>query len=204
MAAQDYKNHLTLALPPENLRSASSIFRMRWSTCGFSLTKALLLASGLNPAVPSMPRSADVIWNYIPFIVPNFAPGGRKIDAPQRQLCNAAQAFTFLDSRFNSFFPDRLAILANLCDYEYRINTEVLELPDSSFPSVVLHWQLSMGTCHCLGVIEKKRKGYRRKMADLPGSWAWQRIAAQMDLFIKRMIMTCSQVPTASLGDRSL
>ena len=81
---------------------------------------------------------ADVLWNYIPTTIPDFVRGTLKIDTSHRQGCNAAQALTFLDDRLNSFFPDRLAILANLCDYEYRLKPEVLQLPDSSF-SICAH-----------------------------------------------------------------
>ena len=112
---------------------------------------------------------ADVIWNYIPFIVPNFTPDTRNIDASQRQVCNAAQALTFLSNRFNSFFPDRLAILANLCDYEYRINTEVLELPNSSFSICCLTLAIVNGDMSLLG-------GYRdeeERLQNKDGRSAW-------------------------------
>ena len=81
---------------------------------------------------------ADILWNYIPTTIPDFVRDTLKIDSSHRQGCNAAQALTFLDDRLNSFFPDRLAILANLCDYEYRLKPEVLELPNSSF-SICAH-----------------------------------------------------------------
>ena len=112
---------------------------------------------------------ADVIWNYIPFLVPNFAPSAQKIDASQRQICNAAEALTFLGNRFNSFFPDRLAILANLCDYEYRINTEVLELPESSFSICCLTLAIVNGDMSLLG-------GYREeeeRLQNKDGRSAW-------------------------------
>lgn len=64
---------------------------------------------------------ADIIWNYIPTIIPN----SHKRDSSHRQACNAAEALSFLRDRKNSFLPDRLAILANLCNYEQRIDPTV-------------------------------------------------------------------------------
>lgn len=89
---------------------------------------------------------ADVLWNYIPTIIPGSEP-----DAPHVRVHSAAQALTFLDNRFNSHFPDRLAILANLCDYEYRIKTEVLELPNSSFSICSLTLAILNGDMSLLG-----------------------------------------------------
>ena len=112
---------------------------------------------------------ADVIWNYMPFIAPDLIPGTSKIDASHRQVCNAAQALTFLSERSNSFFPDRLAILANLCDYEYRIKTEVLEPPDNSFSICCLTLAIVNGDMSLLG-------GYReedRRLQNTDGRPAW-------------------------------
>ncbi|KAF9885869.1 hypothetical protein FE257_012247 [Aspergillus nanangensis] len=48
-------------------------------------------------------------------------------DPEYRQTCNAAQALAFLELRQNERIPDRLAILANLCDFPVRVNTLVVE-----------------------------------------------------------------------------
>lgn len=87
-------------------------------------------------------NSADCLWNSIPTILPDdtiarFFPD-YTIEAlgeghSHRQVCNAAQAITYLDFRYNSVPSDRLAILANLCNYDYRVDTKVLGLPGSSF-----------------------------------------------------------------------
>jgi hypothetical protein len=53
-----------------------------------------------------------------------------------RKTCNAAVALTFLRTRHNSRPADRLAIVANICDYEVRLNTVEVEK----------HFQ-SLGTC---------------------------------------------------------
>lgn len=104
---------------------------------------------------------ADVLWNYIPTIIPGSEP-----DAPHVRVHSAAQALTFLDNRFNSHFPDRLAILANLCDYEYRIKTEVLELPNSSFSICSLTLAILNGDMSLLG-------GYRAGKKRLLDTEGW-------------------------------
>ena len=77
---------------------------------------------------------ADVLWNLIPTIYPDSP----EKDASHRQQCNAAEAVTFLDDRFNSVFSDRLAILANICNYEVRIDSIVLEKLSYSFSTCAL------------------------------------------------------------------
>ena len=94
---------------------------------------------------------ADILWNYIPTIVPDWEPGGLKKHSSHRQICNAAEALTFLDDRFNSVFSDRLAILANLCGYECRIATTVLEAPRSSFTVCALTLAILNGDMSLLG-----------------------------------------------------
>lgn len=99
----------------------------------------------------SVSNCADVLWNYMPTIVPDFIPGTTNRNASHRQNCNAAQALTFLDDRFNSVFPDRLAILANLCNYEHRIPTQVLDLPHASFSICALTMSILNGDMSLLG-----------------------------------------------------
>lgn len=79
---------------------------------------------------------ADVLYNYIPTTHPDLASTER--NSSHRQQCTAAEALTFLDDRFNSVFSDRLAILANICNYEVRINSTVLELLGYSFSAYAL------------------------------------------------------------------
>ncbi|KAH0538935.1 hypothetical protein FGG08_004526 [Glutinoglossum americanum] len=49
-----------------------------------------------------------------------------------RYACNAAQALHLLAHRSNSRIPDRLAILANLCNFPLRLNTADLERAEES------------------------------------------------------------------------
>ena len=94
---------------------------------------------------------ADVLWNSLPTIVPDNGNDIKKRDLSHRQVCNAAQALSFLDDRFNSVFSDRLAILANLCDFQYRVNSKVLESAESSFSICALTLAVLNGDMSLLG-----------------------------------------------------
>ena len=130
------------------------------------------LAAGVWPDSSSAVNAsncADVLWNYIPFFIPDSTDGTWKPDTPHGRVRNAAQALTFLDNRFNSHFPDRLAILANLCDYECRINTEVLELPNGSFTLCSLTLAILNGDMSLLGGYRDEEEGLWNK----DGRSAW-------------------------------
>ena len=94
-------------------------------------------------------NSADELWNLFPSIYPNST--SRPRDSSHRQSCSAAQAFRFLDYRSNSFFPDRLSILANLCNYEYRIDSRVLEQPQYAFTTCAMTLAILNGDMSLLG-----------------------------------------------------
>ncbi|KAF7508461.1 hypothetical protein GJ744_009174 [Endocarpon pusillum] len=79
---------------------------------------------------------ADELWNRIPRIIPDEFKSRQEVS--YRQVCNAAEAVTFLAGRQVSFFPDKLAILANMCNYECRVDTKILENPKSSFSTCAL------------------------------------------------------------------
>jgi Heterokaryon incompatibility protein (HET) len=79
---------------------------------------------------------ADELWNRIPTIIPDRFKSRQEVS--YRQTCNAAEAITFLAEREISFFPDKLAILANMCNYECRIDTKILGNPKSSFSTCAL------------------------------------------------------------------
>ncbi|KAL8792551.1 MAG: hypothetical protein Q9195_004850 [Heterodermia aff. obscurata] len=94
---------------------------------------------------------ADILWNYMPTIVPDWDSGGLKKHSSHRQICNAAEALTFLDDRFNSVFSDRLVILANLCGYECRTDPKVLKASESSFTTCALTLAILNGDMSLLG-----------------------------------------------------
>ena len=90
---------------------------------------------------------ADILWNYIPTIYPNF----RERQSSFRQTCNAAEALSFLRGRENSFPPDRLAILANLCNYEQRIDPAVFASLKYGFSVCALTLSILNGDTSLLG-----------------------------------------------------
>ncbi|KAK8024430.1 hypothetical protein PG993_012496 [Apiospora rasikravindrae] len=81
----------------------------------------------------------DNIWEFHPTYIARYnAIGGGSaasetddgIDQDSsnpRMVCNAAQALHFLRMRKNSRIPDRLAIMANLCNYSVRLDTTRIE-----------------------------------------------------------------------------
>lgn len=69
----------------------------------------------LRPEMPTTSNPLDAV-----FVVGGGSSG-------PRYKCNAAVALSFLRTRFNHRPADRLAILANLCSYEVRLDTVVIE-----------------------------------------------------------------------------
>lgn len=94
-------------------------------------------------------NSADELWNLFPSIYPDSSSTIR--DSSHRQSCTAAEALRFLDYRDNSFFPDRLSILANLCNDEYRIDSEVLKTPLYGFTTCAMTLAILNGDMSLLG-----------------------------------------------------
>ena len=90
---------------------------------------------------------ADNLWNFLPTGVLDTLDRA----VSHRRPCYASEAITFLETRQNSFFPDRLAILANLCNYETRIDTKVLEDPLYSFSTCALTLAILNGDMSLLG-----------------------------------------------------
>ncbi|PVH81654.1 hypothetical protein DL98DRAFT_571010 [Cadophora sp. DSE1049] len=64
---------------------------------------------------PGDERSINIKWTY------------RVGSARPRRSCNAAVALSYLRTRGNTHIPDRLAIMANLCNYDVRLNTIEIE-----------------------------------------------------------------------------
>lgn len=65
-------------------------------------------------------------------------------DKPRR-MCNAAVALSFLKSRHNSRVVDRVAIIANLCGYDYRLSTIELEASQESLGACILALSIKNG-----------------------------------------------------------
>lgn len=73
-----------------------------------------------------------------------------------RPICNIAEALQFLSSRQNSRVPDRLAILANLCDYPLRIDTTKVQHPRFSLSVAVFTMALLNGDLSIFAGIPEK------------------------------------------------
>ena len=124
----------------------------------------------------SVSNLADILFGYLPEIYPDDI---NDPNAPHRQICNASEAINCLRERKNSHFPDRLAILANMCDYEIRIDTRVLEMPQYAFSTCVLTLAILNGDTSLLGRYRDPQErayasingqthiGYRRDISDL-------------------------------------
>ena len=132
----------------------------------------------------SVSNLADILFRYLPEIYPDDV---QDPDAPHRQTCSAAEAVKCLHERINSYFPDRLAILANMCDYETRVDIRVLDLPQYAFSTCVLTLAILNGDMSLLGRYSDPQKrsyasmngqthiGYKRDISDLnPGyGFSW-------------------------------
>ena len=75
-------------------------------------------------------------WHRPSFWLPGSKP---------RHTCNAAVAWSFLKHRDNDRVADRLAILANLCDYSLRLKTWELEKSQSRLSVCVLALTIANG-----------------------------------------------------------
>jgi len=87
--------------------------------------------------------------------------GGER-DPESRYGCNGLQALKLLGKRQNSRIPDRIAILANLCNYPIRINTEKVASDTYSFSTCAFALALfngdisfMIGFAHAYGASEE-------------------------------------------------
>lgn len=110
----------------------------------------------------SASNCASEMWN----LVPTIYSGSAERDGSHRQQCTAAEALTLLEDRTNSVFSDRLAIMANICNYEVRIDSKVLEQPDSSFSACALTLAVLNGDMSLLAGCLERAPSYKHKRAD--------------------------------------
>ena len=99
------------------------------------------IAGHLEDGTWSDNRPAISAWNCateLENILPSCGPHSAERDRSHRMQCTAAEAITRLEDRTNSVFSDRLAIMANICNYEVRIDSKVLRQPGSSFSACAL------------------------------------------------------------------
>ena len=128
-------------------------------------------------------NNADILWNCMPTILPDS--NTRNIITSDRQVCNAAQAFAFLEDRCNSFFPDRLAILGNMCNYKRRIRTDILSLPAYGFSTCALVLAIVNGDMSLLVGYENEIQRARSKDSAgvLETEWARNRRFQKGDIY---------------------
>lgn len=100
--------------------------------------KILPKTSPLRDALPSEKNSVHKIGNPAPSPGSILASAHRlHPDAPavkslacsstgSRKMCDAATALTFLKTRHCQEVADRVAIVANLCNYDVRLNTDMI------------------------------------------------------------------------------
>lgn len=144
------------------------------------------LAAGICPdesVAVQVSNNADILWNCMPTILPDSHT--RNASTSHRQVCNAAQAFAFLDNRCNSFFPDRLAILGNMCNYKRRIRTAILSLPAYGFSTCALVLSIINGDMSFLVGYENETQRARSKESAgvLETEWAQNRRFQKGDIY---------------------
>lgn len=97
-----------------------------------------------NTTTDSVPFSSRIrgLMNRISWFHPiSSHSGGHEVsfrpELHSRIMCSAAMALSFLRMRFNSCLPDRLAILANLCDWDVRLDTQEIEKNHQSLSTCI-------------------------------------------------------------------
>jgi hypothetical protein len=95
-----------------------------------------------------------------------------------RPICNIAEALKLLSSRQNSRVADRLAILANLCDYPLRIDTTRVQQPRFSLSVAAFTMALINGDLSIFaGIQEEMWSGQSNPIGDAsneyPYSFSW-------------------------------
>jgi hypothetical protein len=103
LAIIDHAKHFLLHLP------------LSVATQRIFLERRTAILQKLGEFPPGEERAMEAKWNY--------ALGKTR----PRRSCNAAVAVSYLRTRDNTVISDRLAIIANLCNYEYRLNTMEVE-----------------------------------------------------------------------------
>jgi len=93
----------------------------------------VLLSSWLPTTIESMAEDVgEELYNRISRVMDRWfsmvpPESFSEYDPDKRLACNAAEALCFLGKRQNSIVADRLAILANLCNYEVRLDSNELD-----------------------------------------------------------------------------
>lgn len=97
------------------------------------MQRRLALLQHFADFIPADERSLEAKWTH--------TAGKTKV----RRSCSAAVALSYLRRKQNTHVPDRLAILANLCNYDIRLDTIELEKNHKYLGSCVLALALMNG-----------------------------------------------------------
>ena len=84
-------------------------------------------------------------WLHDRSQAPELFSGGYTFKAKPRRTCSAAMAMPFLRVRDLWQPADKLAILANMCDYDLRLNTEALAETQTSLATCLVALSLANG-----------------------------------------------------------
>ena len=129
----------TFNITMRDMQNLSSVSRRFFSSPGFysnGIRSCDLEPKRIENAIAKLERMrpktvmANHQGNYL------YAEGG--VNYGKRMKCSAAVALTFLGERRNFRPADRLAIMANLCDYEVRLDTRELEVRFESLSTCLL------------------------------------------------------------------
>ena len=92
--------------------------------------------------LPQWAETLERLSSFLPEPHPSHMVDYLIVGSKKRRTCNAAVAWSFLKHRDNDRVADKLAILANLCDYTLRLNT--VELDKSQKPLSVCIFALAV------------------------------------------------------------
>ena len=98
--------------------------------------------SSIPVKLPQWAETLERLSSFLPEAQPSHMVAVRIRGSKPRRTCNAAVAWSFLKHRDNDRVADKLAILANLCDYTLRLNT--VELEQSQKPLSVCIFALAI------------------------------------------------------------
>ena len=123
--------------------SRLSIFEEFLAANHARIATILRRSSWFHPRPPDILHAPHEAYNG-----PYEPCSGTSIDR-SRKSCSAAVALSFLRYRKHSRLPDRLAIIANMCDYPVRLDTREIEKSHKSlavciFTLAILNADLSL------------------------------------------------------------
>jgi len=119
-------------------------FMRKTGTQLFTVLDQLQLQFIRNPPDDPMDPERSEIGFEHPDGLGNSKIGWSRLGAMKRS-CNAAMALTYLRYRDNTVISDRLSIFANLCNYEYRLNTQAVEQTGYPLSSAIMALSLLNG-----------------------------------------------------------